>query len=879
MEGILHVPPDRGTIIGRAIWKARYVVVADPSDAKQRVQQQRQQSSHAGSSSSSAVPPSKSTSASRGQQPPPPRAATPRSPANFSPENMYLSIFKSKGDWEPVQQHAISSITDCQVQMFAHRKQGPVLPTLVINISPDPITDKLRKRRSSRTAGLTTTKETSPTTLWFRPAEDGNQKHILQDWCRLIQSLMLQLGAAIPSAPFPPHAGNGPLSPITPASPTFVNPFSPSQRGRGDMSEFSPFQQPPPPQHQYGQRPGSGNNASSRPTGLSHKGSNQTTQTSQTTQSYSSRERERERPKTYSESPSLRSRRSDLSHTSSNLPPHVTTPGYSSSSSTNNNNNGNGNSNFAMPFFYNRPTDLPSPATTVNECQGDAVEGWSSTQGRSSTLSSPIRGRDSISSQPPLPMTVAAGMPAPSPGAGTISCSSPPAPRETILDRAFQMRLLPGSDRELAGENRLTSLARFEALMQEVDERKRLRQAVAASDIKRSATTAPMLLRPETQPKSGWDLDDDSDHSDDSDDLDVPEKVEEDDDESDDEGDEDEDGISSGDDNDVSVSGFHRRDGRRADSSSLHQLNAAVDIAPNARRALDFIIAGRTRESERESRRTLTPKSRGEGGFFDYEAHALKTPSDDNFPSTTQMHQQAPIMRPQTGYSRNRPAIAQRTHSQPQLAALNIGNLAALGSTGSAGNAGNRHSHHKNVKSPMSPTSPPPLPRSSTYSKVDEMRAKASAAAAAAAAAAASSSSSGSTATMTTTTTLDKRQSTSSIKRLSFNDFTKRLSSSTSSLLLVQTNTSSNSGSGNVSGSGSVIHEAADARTQGVAAAGPLPGMSSPRSEKPHGAGYNCNSASSGHGHQHSNSTSSRPTAPPPPPNAAERCGWRGSKP
>ncbi|CAK7208058.1 hypothetical protein SEUCBS139899_010892 [Sporothrix eucalyptigena] len=835
MEGILHVPPDRGTIIGRAIWKARYVVIADSLDAKQRVQQQRQQSSHAGSSSSSSsIAPSKSTSSSRSQQPPP-RAATPRSPASLSPESLYLSVFKSKGDWEPIQQHAISSITDCQVQMLAHRKQGPVLPTLVINISPDPITDKLRKRRSSRTAGLTTTKETSPTTLWFRPAEDCTQKHILQDWCRFIQSLMLQLGAATPSAPLPSHVGNGPLSPITPASPTFVNPFSSPQRGRGDMSEFTSFQQPPPPQHQYAQRPGSGNNAVGRSNGLSHKGSNQTTQTSQTSQTYSSRERERERdrPKTYSESPSLRSRRSDLSHTSSNLPPHVTTPGYSSSSS---------NNNFALPFFHNRPTDLPSPATTVNEFQGDFVEGWTSAQGRSSTLSSPIRGRDSISSQPPLPMAVAAGLPAPSPGAGTINSSSPPAPRETILDRAFQMRFIPGSDRELTGENQLTSLARFEALMQEVDERKRLRQAVAASDIKRNATAAP-VLRPDPQPKSGWDLDDDSDDSD------MPEKDDDGDDDSDDEDeeDEDEDGIVSGDDDGECNSRFQRRDGRRADSSSLRpsdQLDAALDIAPNARRALDFIIAGRNREAERESRRTLTPRSRGEG-FLDYDAQTLKTLNDGYFPSTTQMHQQEPILRPQTGYSRNRPSIAQRTHSQPQLAALNIGNLAA----------GNRHSQHKNAKSPISPSSPPPLPRSSTFSKVDEMKAKASAA------------SSG-------TVSVDKRQSTSSVKRLSFNDFTKRLSSSTSSLLLVQTNTSSNSGSGNVSGSGSVIHEAADTPTQGVAP-GPLPGMSSPRSER-HSAGYSF-SSSNGHGHQHSSSTSSRLTSPPPPPPAAERCGWRGS--
>ena len=781
--------------------------------------------------------------------------------------------------------------------MLAHRKQGPVLPTLVISISPDPITDKLRKRRSSRTAGLTTTKETSPTTLWFRPAEDSSQKHVLQDWCRFIQSLMLQLGGATPSAPPPLHTGNGPLSPITPASPTFVNPFSPSQRGRGDGSEFSPYHQPPPPQHQYAQRPGSVNNTSTRPNGLNHKGSSQTTHTSQNSQTYSSRERERERPKTYSESPSLRSRRSDLSHTSSNLPPHVATPGYSSSSSSN---------NFTMPFFHNRPSDLPSPATTVNEFQGDSVEGWSSTQGRSSTLSSPIRGgRDSIGSQAaPLPMTVVAGMPAPAPGAGSMGSSSPPAPRETILDRAFQMRFIPGSDRDVAGENRLTSLARFEALMQEVDERKRVRQTIAGSDIKRSATTAPMI-RPATQPKSGWDLDEDSDDS-----AAVPQKFkksikdsdedQEDDDDDDDDEDEDEHGIASGDDDSASVNKFHRREGRRADSSTLHQLNAALDIAPNARRALDFIIAGRTRESEREperepqresqreSRRTLTPKSRGEAGFPNYDAQTLKALNDGYFPSssssstttatmTTQTHQTDSILRPQTGYSRNRPVIAQRTHSQPQLAALSIGNLATLANNIPS----SRHSHHK---SPISPTSPPPLPlpRSSTFSKVDEMKAKASAAAAAAAAATATATasavSSSSSSSGTSGTTLDKRQSASSIKRLSFNDFTKRLSSSTSSLLLVQTNTSTNSGSG--SGSGSVIHETTDISTKGV----PAGSLSSPRSEK-HAVGYsysNANAHGQGLGHhQYSNSTTSRLMAPqpppPPPPPVAERCGWRGS--
>lgn len=103
MEGILHVPPDRGTIIGRAIWKQRYVVVAAPADAKQRVNQQRQQSNASSTPSLPSLPSIPQNQATTSV----PRATTPASPSSLSAENMYLSVFKSKGDWEPIQQHAI----------------------------------------------------------------------------------------------------------------------------------------------------------------------------------------------------------------------------------------------------------------------------------------------------------------------------------------------------------------------------------------------------------------------------------------------------------------------------------------------------------------------------------------------------------------------------------------------------------------------------------------------------------------------------------------------------------------------------------------------------------------------------------------------------
>ncbi|KAK2679329.1 hypothetical protein RAB80_004510 [Fusarium oxysporum f. sp. vasinfectum] len=78
-------------------------------------------------------------------------------------------------------------------------------------------------------------------------------------------------------------------------------------------------------------------------------------------------------------------------------------------------------------------------------------------------MSSPIRGRSSIGSQPPHPSIAA------------IESSSPPGPRETILDRAFQMRCIPGSEREVPGEEKLSSLARFDALMREADDKMKQR--------------------------------------------------------------------------------------------------------------------------------------------------------------------------------------------------------------------------------------------------------------------------------------------------------------------------------------------------------------------------------------------------------------------
>lgn len=295
-------------------------------------------------------------------------------------------------------QHSIALITDCQVQQITHRKQGTVLPTLTIQVSPDPATDKLRKRRSSRTTSLITSKDSGPSTLLFLAPE--NSRYSLDDWAGYIQSLMQQQQQQQSML----------MSPNSPTAPVFTSPFTPMQENTEKSSPKSS---------------GRGKLRSKLQSRASGKSAPSTRD---------------QNSANASESPSLRSRKSDLSSQASSMVPAAMT--------------------FVQQHYASlQQSELPSPTSLVDEPTEQFIEGWTSAQGRSSALGSPIRGRGSISSQDPKQPS--------------LDSSPPIAPRETILDRAFQMRRIPGSDRAIAGEEKLTSLARFEALMRETENRKR----------------------------------------------------------------------------------------------------------------------------------------------------------------------------------------------------------------------------------------------------------------------------------------------------------------------------------------------------------------------------------------------------------------------
>jgi len=286
----------------------------------------------------------------------------------------------------------------------------------MLELKPDSPSDKQRKRRSSRTPGLTS-KDPWGNILLFRTVTE--EQHNIYSWQQRVKPLL---------TPDEPEE-----TPLSPSAPLFTNPFG-SSRGTSNSNSRVDFQVRPSTQHQN---------------------------------SYPHAPPPRERPSALiSPSPSLRSRRSDLSSQSSSVHPPM---GFTSS----------------HPQSYGTlPHDLPSPASTSGY-ETQFIEGWTSAQGRSSALSSHTRGSNSIAS------AVSPAFP------GSIG-STPPGPRETILDRAFQMRYIPGSERVASTDDeKISSIARFEALMAEHDQRK---QAKLATQSPREG--------------KGWDLDEESGESD-----------------------------------------------------------------------------------------------------------------------------------------------------------------------------------------------------------------------------------------------------------------------------------------------------------------------------------------------------------------------------
>ncbi|KAK9444998.1 hypothetical protein VB005_01460 [Metarhizium brunneum] len=499
LAGHLQVPPDRSQILGRQSWKTRYIAVG----SRQSTTRNRQGSY--GFTQNGSI----------GRV----NTVISKSVQKNAIDELCLFIYKTKEDWEPIQQWPLSCVSDCQVQLVSHRKQGPVLPTLVVTVS-----DNQRKRRSSRAAGfISSNKDAGVTTLWFRTPPD-NRHPTLHEWSRFIMSKKSS------------HSTTE-----SPVSPVFTSPF---QTRSNDNPDYSP-------------RPGSGSR------GLQHKSSTATHSTGPL-----------DRATTFSSgSPSLRSKRSDISSPSSNNHPSQKVQ-------------------YAIPeqhYTTIRPGDIVSSGPN-GEYQGQFIEGWTSAQGRSSMMSSPSRGRDSISSH--------------SRQLSILDEGSPPCPGETILDRAFQLGHIPGAGSYVPGQEKLSSIARFDALMRDAEEKRRKRDTIQQAQ--------------QTTMTSAFDHDDSSD---------------------------DNRADPASDDSDSESDGYSQR-------RNQNEQHGAPLMSPSAQRALAY-IAGRHDGGTLKNPKSHRPgMSRNNLSF-----HA------DSAPTSTII---APPSRPHTAHAKSRPK-ASRAQTTPHL--------------------------------------------------------------------------------------------------------------------------------------------------------------------------------------------------------------------
>ncbi|TVY47190.1 hypothetical protein LOCC1_G002307 [Lachnellula occidentalis] len=576
LEGMMTVPPERGSLIGRALWKPRYVVFGTGAHFKTQTEALAESTGKGKSSEKRRG--LKSTTSKPSLVDVIPQAL------ESQEQTLYISIYKAKGDSEYLAQHAITCFKDCEIRNIQHRKQGPSLPTLMIEFKPDSTSEKQRKRRSSRTGGLTSSKDPWSNILLFRSIQE--ERYNIYDWQAAVKPNLT------PDAP-----DDSPLSPSSPSY-SFTNPFSSRESKTGSTTG----------RPDYHRTASSQNNMNSYP--------------------------HAQRSAMISPSPSLRSRRSDLSSQASSLHPPM---GFTN--------------NQIQNYNPTLPSDLPSPASTSGY-DSQFIEGWTSAQGRSSALSSHTRGSNSIAS-------------AVAPTAPLIG-STPPGPRETILDRAFQMRYIPGGDRaQEKEEEKISSIARFEALMREADERKKNR-----------------LKEESAGTKSKWDLDEESEESDD---------------ELNDEDDE---------------------------TNGLEMSNNEVSMPTPAQRALDYISGRRT--PIMSSSRPISP--------------APRSPP-------------IPFLNPQAMSAFHGPPPSMGGGLRPR-----------------AGTTSTRN----NTSRPSSLALPPRSLSSITIPTMKDVNSPGSN-------------------LKTNSSDKEKRRSSTSVQRLSFQEFAKRLSS-TSSLLLVQTNASSSSG-------------------------------------------------------------------------------------
>ncbi|RPA91130.1 hypothetical protein L873DRAFT_1819967 [Choiromyces venosus 120613-1] len=216
MEGWLYVPPERN-LIGRALWKIRYVKFGPNSSTAptKSAASPTRPSTVAGAGAIVGVgAPAPAVGGGGNSSGAGVKGTYERKPyftgsniATGSSNNgggggsgesgqlpIYLSIYRQKNDAEPVVRYPLSSIASCYIGDVAarHKKKSVVLPTLVVNLRTEPTLSSSRsfRRRSHDVPPKESAKKESPgkETLLFRP---GLETEPLERWAREIQSCLM----------------------------------------------------------------------------------------------------------------------------------------------------------------------------------------------------------------------------------------------------------------------------------------------------------------------------------------------------------------------------------------------------------------------------------------------------------------------------------------------------------------------------------------------------------------------------------------------------------------------------------------------------------------------------------------------------------------
>ncbi|KAI9892398.1 MAG: hypothetical protein M1814_001600 [Vezdaea aestivalis] len=177
MEGCLCVPPERSALLGKAGWKARYVVLGpNPRTVP---------SSQGGSSSK----PSRHKSTKTGKNAP----KGPSRGPSFSYEScdMYLTIYRKRGDRDFVSTHSINKIQRCTIESAPQGKSSESCQILNITTEPERRAAKREKARIGR-SGMPETQKSRPAILTFRDSPNETSPRVFE-WYQTIQTYRSEL--------------------------------------------------------------------------------------------------------------------------------------------------------------------------------------------------------------------------------------------------------------------------------------------------------------------------------------------------------------------------------------------------------------------------------------------------------------------------------------------------------------------------------------------------------------------------------------------------------------------------------------------------------------------------------------------------------------